>query len=126
MDDYKSKLARVSDRDNHIFTSALIKRLNENYFINNLTLEHKISTIETLILNAKIFQQGSVQYHTHITLNHKYFNGFSDTQQIISLLEMIGASDQPSGLENNGNIFLNLVQSLISIEKDISSLIYTL
>lgn len=60
MDEYKSRLIRINDRENHIFLSALVKHLNEDAFIEKLdSNEERREVLEMLINNAELFERGS-------------------------------------------------------------------
>lgn len=94
MDEYRSRLLRINDRENHIFMEALLAHMNEDKVIDGLAPEQRREVLELLITNAELFERGSAQYHSTLHVSEKYLEAIENSQQAYSLIQMCVVSEQ--------------------------------
>ena len=78
LEEYRARLLRINDRENHMFMEALVQHVNEDSFLEQLNVQEKRDVLETLVTNAELFERGSAQYHTVLHVSDKYLEAIEN------------------------------------------------
>jgi hypothetical protein len=95
MEEYRARLLRINDRENHMFMQALVNHVNDQEFIGKLkSNQERRDVLELLIQNSDLFERGSAQYHTLLQVSDRYLEAIENSQQAYSLIHMSVVQDQ--------------------------------